>query len=327
MIRSLAGTKETHKLLLDVLPHKRAMLYFTQPSTRTFLSFVSACQLLGMATAEIRDPNVSSEYKGESPLDAMRMFSSYFDVVIMRSRLPQLAECCAYLMNDLDRPDSNQRNVPIVSGGAGADEHPTQALLDVFTIQRTFQFTSPRDSSRWTRFDNELLPRYPELRKGLDGKSYAFCGDIGRGRTVRSLAVLLALYRNVEMHFVSPDHPTLRLQADLRSYLHDHGVKVYEHDNLAEVIANVDLLYMTRVQAEHDQAGREPPYAADLSANCYLTPELVSRMRAYAPILHPFPRNDEIPHEVDYDPRSMYFHQDAKRYVDQGGVARLLVRC
>src|SRR5690242_18122597 len=108
MIRALAGSRDTYKRLLDVLPHKRAMLYFTQPSTRTFLSFTSACQLLGITTAEIRDPSVSSEYKGESPLDAMRMFSSYFDVVIMRSSLPQFAECCAYLMNELDRPDSNQ---------------------------------------------------------------------------------------------------------------------------------------------------------------------------------------------------------------------------
>ena len=86
----------------DLLPHKRAMLYFTQPSTRTFLSFQAACQLLGMPTAEIRDPRVSSEYKGENPFDSMRMFSSYFNLIVMRSGEANFVEKCAYLMNSLE---------------------------------------------------------------------------------------------------------------------------------------------------------------------------------------------------------------------------------
>ncbi len=191
MIRDIASTKQGYKFLTGLLFHKRAMLYFTQASTRTFLSFMAALQILGISWSDIRDPSVSSEYKGESPLDSMRMFSSYCDIIIMRSKIPDFAECCAYLMNDLD--EFNQRNVPIINGGAGADEHPTQALLDIYTIQREFGFVSKKDSSKWTLFD-ELRKKYPGLKKGLDGKTYGFCGDIGRGRTVRSLTNLLSQY-------------------------------------------------------------------------------------------------------------------------------------
>ena len=135
------------------------MLYFTQPSTRTFLSFSAAAQMLGIACNEVRDASVSSEAKGESPFDSIRMFSSYFDIVIMRSVVPNFAESCAYLMNDLDLMD--HRSAPIVNAGSGADEHPTQALLDVYTIKRTFQFKHPKDSSRWNRFDDELRAQIP----------------------------------------------------------------------------------------------------------------------------------------------------------------------
>jgi len=301
-VRELGRDRETQLFLHNLLPQKRAMLYFTQASTRTFLSFVAACQLLGMSIAEIRDPSVSSEYKGESPFDSMRMFSSYFDLVVMRTPFAGFAEACAYLMNDLDQ--FNERNVPIINGGSGADEHPTQALLDVHTIQRCFQFASERDSSRWTQFD-EYRKAYPDLTRGLDSKVYGFCGDIRRGRTVRSLATLLSLYNDVTIHFVSP--PDLRLPAPLRESLLAKGVKVFEHDALSDIVGEVDLLYMTRIQWELDSNGAKGP--ATVNADFILTPELAARMKSYAPILHPFPRNTEIPSEVDHDPRAMYFRQ------------------
>jgi aspartate carbamoyltransferase len=282
------------------------MLYFTQASTRTFLSFTAACQLLGLACGEIRDPALSSEFKGEHPLDSMRMFSSYFDVIIMRSKTPNLAECCGYLMNDLD--DFNQRSVPIVSGGSGADEHPTQALLDIYTIQRTFAFQSERDSSHWTRFD-ELRKKYPGLTKGLDNKTYCFCGDIGRGRTVRSLARLLALYKNISMIFVAPDHPKLRLSTDLRTELIEAGVHVAEADDLQEVVPQVDLLYMTRVQHEHDSEQDKSFFSSLDQSRYHLSASVLDVMKDYAAILHPFPRNIEIPFDIDRDPRAMYFRQ------------------
>jgi aspartate carbamoyltransferase len=315
MIRNFSETKEGCEFLASLLHHRRAMLYFTQPSTRTFLSFLAACQLLGLRFAEVRDPSVSSEAKGESPYDSIRMFSSYFDLIVIRSVISNFAECCAYLMNDLE--DFNHRNVPIINGGSGSDEHPTQALLDVYTIQRTFQFSHARDSSRWTRFD-ELRQKHSELTKGLDGKVYGFCGDIGRGRTVRSLASLLALYEDVTMFFIAPDHPKLKLGQDVRARLADRGVKVFEVSSFDEVvngrpvIEQLDCLYMTRIQHEHDSPDDKAALAKINLKNYCLTPELVARMKEYAPLLHPFPRDSrlwEIPSEIDSDPRAMYFRQ------------------
>ena len=309
MIKEIARTKDGHRFLSGLLPHKGAMLYFTQASTRTFLSFMRACQLLGLKVAEIRDPSLSSEYKGESPLDSVRMFSSYFDLLIMRSKIPSLAECCAYLMNDLDA--FNQRSVPVINGGAGADEHPTQALLDIYTIQRVFEFKSKRDSSVWTRFD-DLRKKYPDLNekgRGPDRKVYGFCGDIGRGRTVRSLATLLTRYEDVTMYFIAPDHPTLKPSPEFLDMLKSRGVRVFESDNLAEVIGELDLLYMTRIQSEHNSP-EEAAFFETLDYSKFrLSEELLKQMKEYAAIMHPFPRNEEIPPEIDQDPRAMYFRQ------------------
>lgn len=315
-IRVMSKSRPGQDFLRDLLAHRRAMLYFTQPSTRTFLSFTAACQILGITCNEVRDPSTSSEAKGETRFDSIRMFSSYFDLIIMRSPIARLAESCAYLMNDLKR--TGQRSVPIINAGSGADEHPTQALLDVYTLQRTFQFENPADSPV-SRLD-ELRGRYgyAELTTGLAGKTYGFCGDIGRGRTVRSLAMLLAEYPGVRLVFVTPDHASLRMRDDLRSRLTDRGVTLFEVDSFEEpidgapAIEALDALYMTRVQREHDTPD-DAESMARLDLSPYkLTPALVARMKAYAPILHPFPRDQhfgEIPAEIDSDPRAMYFRQ------------------
>jgi len=302
-IKEFAATKQGSTYLQGLLSHKRAMLYFTQASTRTFLSFTAACQLLGLTCNEIRDASVSSEFKGESPLDSVRMFSSYFDIVIMRSITPDLAECSAYLMNDLD--EFNQRSVPIVNGGSGADEHPTQALLDMYTIHRTFEFSARTDTPTRNRF-GDLRRKYPTLTRGPSHKTYAFVGDIARGRTVRSIANLLSLYEGVTMHFVSPDAASLRLRDDLRAKLVGRGVEVHEHHDISEVVELADIIYMTRIQKEHD---KRPDYTPEDVARCSLSVDLVARMKDYAGIMHPFPRNQEIPFELDHDPRVLYFRQ------------------
>lgn len=317
-LREIGETRDGLEFLNGRLRGKRAMLYFTQASTRTFLSFKTACDILGMVCTDIRDPSVSSEAKGESPLDSIRMFSSYFDVVIMRAKYPRFAEACAYVMNDLDRGRDadklGQRGVPIVNGGSGADEHPTQALLDVYTMERIFSFPSRKDSGRRTRFD-DLRRKYKDLSRGIDGKTICFCGDIGRGRTVRSLANLLTLYDDVKMVFVYPPHPKLELSSELRDSLLDLAkergkrLRIYDAHRLSDVIEDIDLLYMTRIQREHDTGDQ---YDSEDMAACQLTEALVARMRDYAAILHPFPRNGrdpEIPFEIDTDPRAMYFEQ------------------
>jgi aspartate carbamoyltransferase len=311
-LRAIADSREGMHFLRNLLAHKRAMLYFTQASTRTYLSFDSACKILGMPTSDIRDPSVSSEAKGESPLDSIRMFSSYSDIIIMRARYPRFAEACAYLMNELDRTSDTDRQghrgVPIVNGGSGADEHPTQALLDVYTLQRVFSFESKKDSSRRTRFD-DMRRKYKDLTRGLDHKVYCFCGDIGRGRTVRSLATLLSLYEGVRMYFIYPPHPKLQMSDDLREFLTEKGIPFDEAHSLKQVIGEIDMLYMTRIQHEHDAGDHYDP---ELLKECQLTTDLVHQMKDYAAIMHPFPRNGrdpEIPFEIDDDPRAMYFEQ------------------
>jgi len=314
-IRLLSRSRSGQDFLLNLLHHKRAMLYFTQPSTRTFLSFMAACQILGMTCNEVRDPTTSSETKGETRFDSLRMFSSYFDLVIMRSPIARLAESCAYLMNDLER--SGQRYVPIINAGSGADEHPTQALLDIYTLQRTFQFTQPEDSPGASRLD-ALRRDFPNLKPGLAGKTYGFCGDIGRGRTVRSLAALLAQYADVALVFVAPDHPSLRLGDDLRRRLEQRRVRIIEIESLdspldgVPAVEGLDALYMTRIQKEHNAEAEETAFAQIDFSRYKLTPGLVRRMRPYAPILHPFPRDQhfgEVPPEIDNDPRAVYFRQ------------------
>jgi aspartate carbamoyltransferase catalytic subunit len=314
-IRQLSKVRAGQDFLISLLHHKRGMLYFTQPSTRTFLSFMAACQILGITCNEVRDPSTSSETKGETRFDSIRMFSSYFDLIIMRSPVARLAEACAYLMNDLAARGS--RSVPIVNAGSGADQHPTQALLDIYTLQRTFQFSSPKDSPIGTRYD-EIRRTFPQLTRGLAHKFYGFCGDIGRGRTVRSLAELLAGYEGVTLAFVSPRHPTLVMGDDLRQRLLSRGVRIIEADSLEEpvdgrpLIEQLDALYMTRIQKEHNNPADEAAFAAIDFSRYKLNRELVSRMKSYAPILHPFPRDQhfgEIPPEIDADPRAMYFRQ------------------
>jgi aspartate carbamoyltransferase catalytic subunit len=192
-------------------------------------------------------------------------------------------------------------------------------LLDIYTLQRTFQFKGPHDSPYSNRFDTlKQWPGCENLTQGLPGKLYAFCGDIGRGRTVRSLAMLLAEYAGVRLAFVSPNHPQLAMRNDMRERLINKNVPFYEVDSLEApiegkpLIEQADALYMTRVQREHDTPEDTAGYSQlDLTRYC-LSPSLVSRMKPYAPILHPFPRDQhfgEIPPEIDDDPRAMYFRQ------------------
>ena len=312
MIRRLAREPATNQRLKTLLSHKRAMLYFTQPSTRTFLSFMAACQILGITCNEVRDPKTSSEVKRESQMDSIRMFSSYFDVIIMRSPITNLAECCAYMMNQLEAQE--MRAVPTINAGSGSDEHPTQALLDMYTIQRTFDFDISESGNRF----QTLKQQYTDLRTGPAHKTYLFCGDIGRGRTVRSLATVLARYHGQRMFFVSPDHEVLRMDDGLRQRLTVAGVEVHEFHSLDEtidgspILSETDCLYMTRIQREHnsEETTREIEQI-DLTP-FQLGLDRVAQLKEYCPIMHPFPRDSvvqEIPVEVDADRRVMYFRQ------------------
>ncbi len=275
-IRRIAKTREGLLFLQDQLRHKRAMLYFSQPSTRTFLSFCAACQILGMNIGEVRDTATSSEYKGESQEDSVRTFSSYFDLIVMRSQIGGLAERMAWVLSNSERP------VPVINAGSGKDQHPTQALLDIYTLQRSF-----------------------EKRGGIDGKRIVFVGDLARGRTVRSLSDLLTNYRDVELCFVAP--APLQVHADVLERLDAAGMRYVLSDDMRRELATADAVYMTRVQDEWD--GQKGDSAKiDISRYSFGTDEL-ALLRPDAVILHPLPRRTEIAPEVDSDPRAVYWRQ------------------
>ena len=275
-IRSIAKSRSGMEFLRGLLFHKRAMIYFTQPSSRTFLSFLSACQILGIETGEVRDASVSSEFKGESREDSIRTFSSYFDLIVMRTREKGLAERMAWALAQSRRP------VPVINAGSGKDQHPTQALLDVYTLQRSF-----------------------ERRGGLRGLTVVYVGDLARGRTVRSLSCLLTRYEGIRHVFVSP--PQLRIGDDVLEMLREAGQEAVVSDDMASWLPEADAVYMTRMQDEWDEAAGQ---SAGIDTSRFkLGLAETRRMKPGAIIMHPLPRRDEIAPEVDDDPRAMYWRQ------------------
>ncbi len=275
-IRFIAKTQEGSRMLLDLLMHKRAMLFFTQPSTRTFLSFSAACQILGMRIGEVRDPATSSEFKGESKDDSIRAFSSYFDMVIMRTEIGGLAERMAWVLSRSERP------VPIINAGSGKDQHPTQALLDIYTLQRSF-----------------------EARGGIDGKTVMFVGDLARGRTVRSLSMLLAQYDGVKQVFVAPEG--LQIGDDILELLAKRKVEFVTSNDFEGSISGADAIYMTRIQDEWDDNKGEST-KIDISEFSFKEKHL-GLLGEHSVLMHPLPRRTEIAQEVDHDPRAVYWRQ------------------
>jgi len=275
-IRRISKTHDGMDFLQGVLSHKRAMLYFSQPSTRTFLSFCAACEILGMKLGEVRDTSMSSEFKGESQEDSVRSFSSYFDLIVMRSKIGGLAERMAWMLSN------SERTVPIINAGSGKDQHPTQAVLDIYTLQRSFEKTG-----------------------GIDGKRIVFVGDLLRGRTVRSLSFLLTQYRDVEQVFVAPDQ--LQIGEDIQQMLSAAGVKFSLSDDLRGELPNADAIYMTRIQDEWDEKGGDSA-KIDISSFSLGLDEL-ELMKQAAVIMHPLPRRTEIAPEVDHDSRAVYWRQ------------------
>lgn len=274
-IRRFDKTKEGLMYLKSLLPHKRAMLYFTQPSTRTFLSFQSACHILGMTASEIRDSSTSSERKGESIEDSLRTFASYVDLIIMRSPVAGLSNRIATLLDETPRP------VPIINAGSGPDEHPTQALLDVYTLQRSFK--SP---------------------EAIEHKTVCMVGDLKRGRTVRSLSRLLTNYPGVRILFVSP--PQFKIEDDLRGYLIKRQTAFEETTDFLGAIGAADAIYMTRVQDEYDVQG-----APKVDSSGYrLRHEHLNLLKSDCVIMHPLPRRDELDPAIDKDPRARYWRQE-----------------
>ena len=275
-IRFINKTKEGALYLKGLLAHKRAMLYFSQPSSRTFLSHLNACQLLGLTTSSVRDAATSSEAKGESKTDTVRTFSSYVDMIIMRCPEKGLAEQMAWELSNSERP------IPILNAGSGKDQHPTQALLDIYTLIRSF-----------------------ETKGGVDGRTVVFCGDLLRGRTVRSLSYLLTNFNDVKQIFIAPKE--LQVPDDVIAILKAKGVKYEIGDKLKDAVKVADAVYMTRIQDEWDNAKGE---SAKIDTSHFkFGAEELALLKKDGCIMHPLPRRDEIATCCDHDPRAMYWRQ------------------
>eukprot|EP00897_Mesotaenium_endlicherianum_P002324 jgi/Mesen1/2119/ME000152S01211 len=242
---------------------------FYEPSTRTRLSFESAMKRLGgevLTTENARE--FSSAAKGETLADTMRTVEGYADIIVLRHYESGSARVAAEVAS-----------IPIINAGDGPGQHPTQALLDIYTIER-------------------------ELGK-LDGIKVGLVGDLANGRTARSLAYLLSKFDNVKIFFVAPD--VVRMKDDIKEYLTSQGVEWEESADLIEVAAQCDVIYQTRIQKERfgervdDYNAARGKYIVDARVLGVLQPHAV--------ILHPLPRLDEITVDVDADPRAAYFRQ------------------
>jgi aspartate carbamoyltransferase len=230
---------------------------FYEPSTRTSSSFYAAMTRLGGNVIPINEVNYSSVSKGETLEDTIRTLECYADAIVLR-----------HYDEDATERAVRVASVPIINAGNGSGEHPTQALLDLYTIQR--------EHGR------------------IDGLTVTMMGDLKYGRTVHSLSKLLRLY-DVELRFVAPEELSMP-----RAYVLKGDA---EHGDLDEVIADTDVLYVTRVQKERI------PGAIDIDFNYAVTPEHMARARGDMALMHPMPRVGEIPASLDSDPRAAYFRQ------------------
>lgn len=242
---------------------------FYEPSTRTRLSFESAMMRLGgrIITTE-NAKEFSSAAKGENIEDTIRVVESYADAIVLRHHESGAAEKA-----------SHYSNIPIINAGDGPGQHPTQALVDLWTIER-------------------------ELGQ-ISDISIALVGDLQNGRTVRSLCYLLSKYNGVKITFVSPD--VVKMKDDIKDYLLKHGVYFVEESDLKKVAKEVDVIYQTRIQKE--RFSDNPEDYLEASGKYIIDSEILSLMKKRSIIMHPLPRLGEISTEVDSDPRAAYFRQ------------------
>jgi len=259
--------REPHHFMGRLAGQVMAALFY-EPSTRTRLSFEAAMLRLGgeaMGTDNARE--FSSAAKGETLEDTIRIVSGYADVIVVRHNEEGAAKRAAAVSS-----------VPIINAGDGPGQHPTQALLDIYTIK-------------------------DELNR-LDGIKVAMVGDLANGRTVRSLTYLLSKFKDIHLTFVAP--PMVAMRDDLKTHLDEHHIPWVETEDLDSVLPEVDVVYMTRIQKERFANAAE--YEA-VKGIYRIDDSKLELMRKYAIVMHPLPRVDEIAPEVDADPRAAYFRQ------------------
>jgi len=262
--------------------HVIASLFF-EPSTRTRLSFESAINQLGGRVIGFSDASSSSVKKGESLRDTIQTVSLYSDLIVMRHPLEGSA-----------RFASEVSDTPIINAGDGANQHPTQCLLDLYSIRKT--------------------------QGSLDNLNIAFVGDLKYGRTVHSLVIALTMFKNVTFHLVSPQE--LKLPRSIKNFILDAGLTYNQYDDIAQIIDDVDILYMTRIQRERFADSVE----YERVKNSYiLNNAMLENSKDNLRILHPLPRVNEISEDVDSNEKAYYFQQAENGvYVRQALLASIL---
>jgi aspartate carbamoyltransferase len=250
----------------DLLKGKILANLFYEPSTRTSSSFTAAMERLGGSVIPINEVRYSSVAKGESLPDTVRTLEAYADVIVLRH--PEIGSAALA---------AKYARKPVINAGDGAGEHPTQALLDLFTI-------------------------LAELGQ-VDGMTVTMVGDLKYGRTVHSLARLLSLF-DARLRYVSPE--ILRMPAEIIAELEQAGIPQSEHTRLEDVLGESDVLYVTRIQKERFTDAQAYENVKDAYV---ITPELLRAAKEKMVVLHPLPRVGEISMEVDEDPRAAYFRQ------------------
>ncbi len=249
----------------DMLKGKILATLFFEPSTRTRLSFEAAMHKLGGSTIGFAEAEIASVKKGENLADTVRTVENYADVIAVRHPLEGAARLAAEFAK-----------VPIINAGSGAEEHPTQALLDLYTILKE--------------------------KERIDGLKIALVGDLRYGRTVHSLAYALSNY-NVELHLVSPE--SLKMRREVLDEI-KQKISVHEETSLDKVVSIVDVLYVTRIQRERFP---DPAEYIKVKGSYRIGLETLGKAKKDLIIMHPLPRVDEISAEVDKTPHARYFQQ------------------
>ncbi|MEW9669115.1 aspartate carbamoyltransferase [Ammoniphilus sp. 3BR4] len=252
----------------DRYKNKVMTTLFFEPSTRTRLSFESAmCRLGGKVIGTENAAQFSSAIKGETLEDTIRIVSGYSDVIVMRHTEIGAAEKAASVAS-----------VPIINAGDGAGEHPTQALLDIYTIKK-------------------------EIGR-VDDLHIAMIGDLTYGRTVHSLSYLLANFNNITIYYTAPEN--VLIPPYVKKFLEEKQIRFYETQDLEEVASKADVLYQTRIQKERFPSLEEYEKA---QGKYIIDQKVLDVMKPHGIILHPLPRAGEIAPEVDLDQRAAYFRQ------------------
>jgi len=249
----------------DVLHGKTLATLFFEPSTRTRLSFEAAMHKLGGTAIGFAGPEIASIRKGENLADTVRVVENYADIIALRHPLEGAARLAAEFAH-----------IPIINAGSGAEEHPTQALLDLYTILKE--------------------------KRQVDGLNIALMGDLRYGRTVHSLAYALSPY-DVKLFLVSPE--LLRMRREVLDAI-KKKIEVVEKTGIEEVLPKIDVLYVTRIQEERFP---DPAEYAKVRGAYKITLDTLKNAKEDLIIMHPLPRVDEIADEVDETPHARYFQQ------------------